>query len=234
MSDYMILGMISVGVCLLMATMFISSRFHYSIKAIASIIVVVACIYNWELFASTLGFPVNLRPPNNSHILYTSVKKEQKKVFLLVDGPIPRTYTIPYSEPLEKRLGEAKKQMEQNKGEGRLVYKVKIPQKQKNGKSKDAKGKQTSGQQEEQNQNETEGQENADESFVAKIKEQTKDFIKKSKEILNISDDGSEGSELDWEGKKRKDRMGTPQIKDFEGDETINDDIQFESNLPKK
>jgi len=236
MSEYTTLGIISVAIVLLMATMFISARVHYSIKAIASIIVVVGAIYNWELFASVLGYPIAERPPNNSPIVYTLTKKEDKKIYVVVDGVVPRTYTIPYSEPFDKKLEQAKKQLDPK--QGRMIYKIKMNIKGK-GTSKNAKGKNVQGQESSDGKEGADGNNQEDSSLIGKAKDKAKEMIKQLKTTLNISEGETDAEDdlLDSEGKKGKNKDLAKSAKgdnDFQDDETVPDDIEIESILPRK
>ena len=236
MNEYMTLGAVSVAIVLMIATMFISSRLHYSIKAIAIVVAVAGAIYNWELFASVLGYPIAERPPNNAIIIATVTKKETKKIYALVDGIIPRTYTIPYSEPFDKKLEQAKKQLDPRNG--RMVYKVSKKVKGK-GKSLDATGKHQEGKEAKGDGKEGTGtvEGNAEAGSISeRMKDKIAGVIKQVKTTLNISEDDAADDDAlasngkNKEGKEAKHHDGVH----FEDDDTINDGVEIESLLPRK
>ena len=236
MNEYITLGIVSAFVCLLIAAMFMKSRFHYSIKAIASIVLVAAIIYNWELFVSVLGFPIAERPPDRSVILYTVTKTDKNAIYAVIDGPIPRSYTIPYSEQLQKKISDAKKELD--KIQGKMIYRDKSQQQKGKGtgKSKDNKGKQSEGKEsqktESQKGNDSDGEEN--ESVFAKMKEKGKELVKKLKTTVNISEEDEGESDIDPETREQKRKEGRFTNKMNEEDKTIPDDIEIISILPPK
>ena len=234
MNEYLLLGIVSACVCLLMAVMFMSSRYHYLIKTTAAFLVVVAAIYNWELFIAVLGYPIQERPPDKSVILYSVVKKDQGAIYVVVNGTIPRTYTIPYSEPFQDKLEKAKKELDPRTGQ--LVYRMK-PMKIKGGISQNTQGKNQQGN-ESKNNERKEGSgnnNNESDSLLTIVKEKAKDIVKKAKTSLNISEDANfTDDEIDSKDPTKKAKGAKDSSTRMENDSTIPDDLEIDSILPRK
>lgn len=120
MTDYINIGAMLSAICLIVAWMFITSRHHYTIKMVASVIAVALAIGIWTQSTALIGFPVHGLPPDGSVVLALQV--DSSEIAFWIDGRPPRSYVIPYDPELAKKLQSSQDQARATGG--RMIFHI--------------------------------------------------------------------------------------------------------------
>lgn len=119
--NYVILGVSMASLGILIAWMFMTSRVHYLIRMTVAAMVVIIALYNWHLLTIIMGYSVNDEPEDKSIILSFFPMKEKKLEYYWIYTPDgPKSFALPYSEKMQKKLEKAKQEA-QERG-GYMVY----------------------------------------------------------------------------------------------------------------
>jgi hypothetical protein len=115
MIEYITIGVILAVIALLAGWMFVTSHVHYSLKLIATAIIVGLSIYNWTLFTSIMAYPINDLPPDGVTIITMIPLKAKGVDYLWVTDPNdlkhgPKGYAIPHHDHEARRIQQALEQ----------------------------------------------------------------------------------------------------------------------------